>query len=170
MRHAILATLAAALLLAGCSSKSPSTDVQPAPMQAAANHTALAPLHFSGSVTAGADPYNLVPIGTPVGGGGPCSTAASTCYKHDFTIPAGITNTSMEAKLKWSVAANDLDLYLYQGDTQLSMDGINQFPPMGAPTAEQDMHVDGLASGSYTFWVVVWNGAAESYTLDATFP
>jgi hypothetical protein len=168
MRSTLFALLAAALLLAGCSSKSPSPATTAPAAHGMGNATAIAPLHFGGSFTAGADPFNFLPA-TPAGGANPCSTSASTCYKHDFTVPAGTINASMEAKLMWTQAANDLDLYLYQGDTQLSMDGINQFPPSGAPSPGQDMHVTGLAAGSYTFWVVVWAGAADSYTLDATF-
>jgi len=169
MRQTLLVSLVAALLLAGCSGKSPAPAVQPAASQAPANHTALAPLHFAGSFMVGADPSNYVPVATPVGGGGPCSLSASTCYKHAFTVPDDAGNVSVAADLKWGNAANDLDLYLYQGDTLVSQDGINSLPPSGAPTPEQVMHADGLAPGSYTFWVVVWNGAADSYTLDAAF-
>jgi hypothetical protein len=169
MRHAFLAVCAAALLLAGCSSKSPDSAASPTPTSATGNHTALAPLHFQGTVSAGADPSNFVP-GTPVGGGQPCSLPTSTCYKHAFTIPGNASgNVSLVATLKWSVPANDLDLYLYQDGTQVSMDGINSLPPGGVPAPEQVMHVDGLAPGNYEFWVSVWNGAADAYTLDVTF-
>src|ERR1041385_9128102 len=112
MRHAFLAVCAAALLLAGCSSKSPDSAASPTPTSATGNHTALAPLHFQGTVSAGADPSNFVPgtpapgnppplpplhfqatagpgadaatfvPGTPVGGAQPCSLPTSTCYKH----------------------------------------------------------------------------------------
>jgi hypothetical protein len=129
------------------------------------NATALAPLHFEGAITAGADPFNMVPAATPVGGAAPCSTEASTCYYHDFSVNA---SADVTATLAWGVVANDIDLYLYQGGTEVSRDGINDVTADPTPVDNQVMHAT-VAPGDYTFWVVVWNGAADSYTLDVAF-
>lgn len=169
--HAILlATLLA--LSAGCLSEDDAPAATPEASAPAANATmALPPLHFEGDVPVGADPFNVVPVVTPVGGGVPCSTSASACFMHDFTVPAG-TNVSvaLEATLAWSLPANDFDLYLYEGEEQLSQDGINGIPPAaGAPPTDQVMHHDGLGPGDYTFWVVAWNSVQDGYTLDVAF-
>jgi hypothetical protein len=170
MRFAALALTALLALSAGCASDDetadPTTDM-PAPM---ANATAPAPLHFEGDVPYGADPFNVIPVVTPVGGGAPCSTSASTCFVHAFTINGTNASVSLEATLAWDLPASDFDLYLYEGETQLSQDGINGIPPAaGVPEAMQVLRHDGLAAGEYAFWVVAWNAVGDAYTLDVTF-
>ena len=142
------------------------TDEPTAPV---VNGTAMAPLHFEGDVPFGTDPFNVVPVQTPAGGGVPCSTPASTCFIHAFTIPEGVIAT-VEATLAWSLPANDFDLYLYQEETQLSSDGINSIPPAAdVPSTTQVLHYEPLVPGDYDLWVVAWNSVADAYTLDATF-
>ena len=163
--HAIL--LAALLAFSSGCLSGEGNDPAPsdAPASPATNATVPAPLHFEGDVAVGVDPFNLVD-------GTPCSTDASTCFKHDFTVEEGTNvSVSLEATLAWTIEANDFDLYLYEGEEQLSQDGINQFPPAGAsaPPTMQVLRHDGLGPGDYSFWVVAWNAAADSYTLDVTF-
>ena len=172
MRSAALLLTALLALSAGClegGDDAPAeTPDAPAP---AMNATAMEPLHFEDDVPVGADPFNVVPVVTPLGGGVPCSTAASTCFLHDFTVPDGTNvSVSLVATLAWSLPANDFDLYLYEGEEQLSQDGINSIPPAaGAPPTTQVLHHEGLAPGTYTFWVVAWNSVQDGYTLDVEF-
>jgi hypothetical protein len=169
MRFTAIALTALVALSAGCASDDeapgPTTDT-PAPMD---NATAPAPLHFEGEVPYGFDPFNVVPVQTPVGGGVPCSTSASTCFVHAFTVNGTNVSVSLEATLAWTLPASDFDLYLYEGEEQLSQDGINSLPPTGVPEATQVLRHDGLAAGEYAFWVVAWNAVGDEYTLDVTF-
>lgn len=162
MRIATLLLVATLAPFAGCldSDDGPAPADEPVDADPAMN-TTLEPLHFSGSFAAGADPFNLVT-------GSPCSTAASTCFKHDFEV-TGNRSVAVTATLAWGVMANDLDLYLFQGDTELSQDGINTLPPSGVPPPSQVLRHEGLAPGMYSFWVAIWNGVADDYTLDVEF-
>lgn len=128
---------------------------------AGTNATAPAPLHWAGDILVGADPFNLAStvVATP-----PCSQDVSSCTYYDFSVN---TTVDLTATLAWGVQANDLDLYLYQGDKEVSQDGINAIGDV-PPVTSQVMHAS-IAPGDYTFWVVVWNGAADSYTLDVAF-
>ena len=169
MRIAPFALAALLAFSAGCASDgedpAPMADM-PAPM---ANATAPAPLHFEGDVPYGADPFNLVPVQTPVGGGTPCSTSASTCFVHAFTVNGTNASVSLEATLAWDLPASDFDLYLYEGENQLSQDGINSLPPSGVPETSQVLRHEGLPAGEYSFWVVAWNAVGDAYALDVTF-
>jgi hypothetical protein len=165
MRWFFIPLIALALLVPGClsSDNGPSTSDgsgQPSPM---ANATAPQPMHWSKMVVAGADPFNIASTVTPVP---PCSQSVSACYKYDFTTNA---TTNLVATLAWGLQSSDFDLYLYQGDTQVSMDGINQLGAAELPATTQVMHVDALAPGTYTFWVVAWDAVGDSFTLDAVF-
>ena len=165
MRNLLPLLAALALLLSGCSDDEAGTDDVPAPTDAAAPAAQVPePMHWEGEVPVGADPFNVVPV-VP----GPCSTQASTCFKHEFTVPEG-TEVDLEATLAWGLAANDFDLYLYEGDEQLSSDGINAVPPAAqVPEPQQVLHYAGLEDGTYAFWVVAWNAVGDAYTLDVTF-
>lgn len=164
----LLPWLTPLLLLSGCVSDDGGTDTGsdgPEGSNPMTNAT-LEPLHWEGDVTVGADPFNFLPVG-----GGVCSQDVSTCFFHDFVIP-GNQSVNLEATLAWGTAGNDFDLYLYQGSTQVSQDGINSIDPTNpaslTPQTTQVMHHTATA-GAYTFWVVVWNAVADSYTLDVTF-
>ncbi len=169
----LLAALAACLLLAGCTGSETDDDATPGAGDGATANALPDPLHWGEAVMAGADPFNYLPVDpndpTSLAGPGACSQDVSSCTYYDFSVNA---SAAMTATLAWSVQANDLDLYLYQGDTLVSQDGINSVDPTNpaslSPATSQVMHVD-VAPGLYTFWVVVWDGAADSYTLDATF-
>lgn len=174
--RAIPALLLVTLLASGCSSE-PQDDAGPAGSDGdgpGLNATAPEPLHWDADVIAGADPFNLLPDpNDPLGGNLPeCSQAPAgqdvSCHYYEFTVN---TTVKLEATLAWGVAANDLDLYLYNGQAFVSNDGINSIgigvPSL--PSTTQVMSVDGLAPGTYTFRVVLWNAVADSYTLDAVF-
>lgn len=169
----MLATLAAAI--AGCSGLEPAEAATDPQAPAMAGNATIEPLHWEADFLVGADPFNFVPASTPVGGGSPCSTDVSACRFHDFTVPGNASGNEtylLTATLAWGLAANDLDLYLYQGGTEVSQDGINSIDPFN-PTAfvggaQQILRHD-APPGEYTFWVVIWNGAADAYTLDVAF-
>ena len=166
----LLLLLLSAAALPGCLDQGgdpdPADDEPDTPMEETGS---MEDLHFEGDVPVGADPFNTIPVGTPAGGIAPCSSPASTCFLHDFTVPAG-TNASLTATLAWQLPANDFDLYLYQGDEALSQDGINSIPPAAeVPPTEQVLRHGGLGPGEYTFWVVAWLSVADGYTLDVTF-
>jgi hypothetical protein len=169
MRLAAFALTALLAFSAGCASDEETPGPTPDAPAAMDNATAPAPLHFEGDVPYGADPFNVVPVGTPAGGAAPCSTSASTCFFHAFTINGTNASFAVEATLAWGLPASDFDLYLYEGEEQLSQDGINGLPPTGVPETTQVLRHDGLAAGEYTFWVVAWNAVGDAYTLDATF-
>jgi len=121
-----------------------------------------APIHATGTIAASADPLNLQP------GGAICTTPTAQCTRIPFTLNA---SADVTATLAWGTPANDFDLYIYQDGTQVSNDGINQFPPSGPGDVAQTtqvMHAS-LDAGSYEFVVVPWNAVQDSWTLDATF-
>lgn len=165
------------LLLAGCSGATGdgASDGADDLADDADNMAALPPLHWANDVLVGADPFNFLPTDpadpTSLAGPGPCSQDVSTCYYHDFTVP-GNASVDLTATLKWMRQADDFDLYLYQGDTLVTNDGINNADPTNptslVPLTEQVLHAT-IAPGDYTFWVVAWNAASESYVLDAAF-
>lgn len=168
---ALAALLSMTFLLAGCASDDTGEGPASAEQESTFTPTVPEPLHFEGEVSVGADPFNVVPP-APVGSGMPCSMEVSTCYYHEFTVgedAVGNGTVSLTATLAWGLAANDLDLYLYQGEEQLSSDGINSLGAAEPPPTEQVLRHEGLAAGEYSLWVVVWNGAADSYTLDVEF-
>lgn len=167
-----LGLLLAALALAGCAGEGSDDDpsLTPGDGSGLGNATAPAPLHWEADVLVGADPFNNVPDpGNPTANNPPCSQQVSSCEVHEFTVNG---TWNLTATLAWGVPANDLDLYLYQGQTQVSNDGINTIDPVDPSSivgaTSQVMHV-ALEPGTYQFWVVVWSGAADHYTLDAAF-
>lgn len=168
MRFALLGCGFALLLaLPGCLDESPDGDDEDLlPDGSSPAAVAPDPLHWEESVLVGADPFNVIPVVTPVGGGTPCSTSASTCYIYDFAVN---TTVDLEATLVWGLPASDFDLYLYQDDTQLSSDGINQLGTVEVPPTSQVLSHGGLAPGAYQFWVVAWNAAGDDFTLDVAF-
>ncbi len=164
MRTPLLtSSFALLLVLAGCLGDSGSDGdlADGADPEAQAPATPPEPLHWETDIVAGADPFNVA--GTfPA-----CSQDVSSCDYYEFTTNGTF---GLTATLAWGIAANDLDLYLYQGSDLVSQDGINGIPPAASvPATSQVMHVDSLQPGTYTFWVVIWNGAADAYTLDAAF-
>ncbi len=148
---------------AGCSgTDDDQAPMDEAPVVPATNGTLPAPIHETGEFLMAADPSN---VATGVICTGP--SVDPPCYYYDFHTDV---NVSLEATLVWTNPANDLDLYLYEGDTLVSSDGINTIGnvPPDLPATQQVMHAE-VPPGDYQFYVVAWNGAAESYTLDATF-
>jgi hypothetical protein len=146
---------------AGCltedNAPEPTGDV-PAPV---ANATAPAPLHWENDIVAGADPFNANPVlATPE-----CSQSVSSCDFYEFTTNGTF---ALQASLVWTNPANDLDLYLYQGETLVTNDGINMVGDVPGPTS-QNLAAPGLPAGTYTFRVVMWNAIDEHYNLDVSF-
>jgi hypothetical protein len=156
MRFLALLLTALLALSAGCLEE----DGDPAPVEDApaplVNATAPAPLHWEGTFTAGLDVSNVV-TGVPCG-------PAGTCDFRQFSINGTF---DLVATLSWGLPANDLDLYLYEGETEVSRAGINT---VGDPPGTTQVLVHpSLPPGDYTFWVVAWNAVQETYELDATF-
>src|SRR5688572_16498132 len=121
--------LLAALLLSGCSGV---TDDDgggdlPGPGGLGGNVTAPDPLHWENDVIAGADPFNNLPTDpndpASLTAPPPCSQKPAgqdiSCEYHEFTVNGTF---AMTATLAWGVDGNDFDLYLYQGDTEVSRD------------------------------------------------
>src|SRR5688500_4360101 len=121
-----LGLLLAALLLSGCSGEeAPGDDPLGAGGTPLGSGTVPAPLHWCNDIVVGADPLNA--LGTPVTRAPPpCSQKPAgqdvSCEYHEFTVNGTVALT---ATLAWGVEANDLDLYLFQGATEVSRDGIN---------------------------------------------
>lgn len=159
MRSVALALLLAAAFVfsAGCLEDDQAPSTEPEVAAPAINATAPAPLHWEGETMAGADPFNVVLA--------ECSTQASACEFHDFSINGTF---DLEATLAWTNPANDLDLYLYEGETLVSNEGINNIGDPPGPTSQVLVH-SGLPAGDYTFRVVMWNAVNENYSLDVTF-
>ncbi len=154
----LITTLMLAAAFSGClEGDEPETPATPDTETA---ETALPPEDFSadGSFMAGHDPYNFV-------GGEPCSQPQSACEFVPFSTEV---TTSVAAVLSWTNPANDLDLYLFTADGQeVSREGINFVGE--PPSTEHRMPAVSIAPGDYEFYVVAWNAAAESWTLDVSF-
>jgi hypothetical protein len=145
----LLALALLALLLPGCSDSSePSADTHaatsmpPAPLPAA--------IHANETMPLSADPLNS--------GGPACTPPASTCFRYPFDLQG---NASVQADLRWTVIANDLDLYLMQGGDVLAASN-------GAQTASETLAVD-LGAGSYEFVVQGSTSGPEPFRFDASF-
>jgi hypothetical protein len=159
MRVVMALALHALLLLPGCLED----GEDPAPMDepmvvATTNATAPEPLHHEGEFIAASDPANAV---MPICFG---PSVDAPCHYYEFSTNV---TADLEATLAWGLEANDLDLYLYEGDTELSREGINAIGD--PPNTSQVLVHPGLPPGDYTLWVVAWNAAQESYTLDVLF-
>lgn len=169
MRAFLVTLLTLSAFLAGCSdNESGGDDEAPDTTTPTAGPAVLEPLHFQEDLVFGIDPFNVVPVGTPAGGGAPCSTPASTCFYYPFTIPAN-TTVAVTATLAWGLPANDFDLYLYQATTLVSSDGINMLGTAEVPPTTQVLRHTPLVAGDYEFWVAAWNSAADGFTLDVEF-
>src|SRR5688572_29244454 len=105
------ASLLAFLLTAsaGCMADDPTPVTDDAP--ATAEPLPPLPANFTHEVevTGGVDVYNFIPVPTPLGGGGPCSSPQSSCSKFPFTLnrTANVTVT-----LDWGMDGYDFDVYL----------------------------------------------------------
>lgn len=167
----LLGLLLAALMLSGCSGQTDdgNDDGLPDANGLGGNATVPDPLHWENDVVVGADPFNNLPTDpndpTSLTGPPPCSQDVSSCEYYEFTVNG---TASLTATLAWGIAANDIDLYLFQGTTEVSRDGINSLGAVGVPPTSQVMHAK-VDAGTYTFWVVLWNAAADSYILDVEF-
>src|SRR5688572_27595960 len=101
--HALL--LAALLgLSAGCLDDDGRPSAEEATPEAAEPLPPL-PANFTQEVdvTGGVDVYNFAP-GTPVGGGGPCSTDVSSCSRFPFTLNR---TANVSVSLDWTMDGYD---------------------------------------------------------------
>lgn len=157
--------VALVLPLAGCLTDSQSVEpttpvVTPAPKVPPPLPAAIKDAKM---VVAGLDPFNFVT-------GVPCSQPVSACYLYPFTVDdydvANSTgNVSIDAKLMWTIPANDFDLYVFkEGDAApVTMSA-------GSPPATEEAiaaELDG--PGNYQLIVVAWAAVADTYTVEATF-
>jgi len=110
-----------------------------------------APIEDSQTVTGSADPANFVT-------GEPC-TNEMACTEYPFSVA---TNVSMSAQLTWTIDASDFDLYLYEGDEQVTLSGAT-------PPGTSESISAALAPGDYRLIVVAWAVTMDTYTLEATF-
>jgi hypothetical protein len=161
MRSTALLLTALLALSSGCLEDKQAPEATPDAPAPVMNATAPTPLHWEGDVTAGADPFNAIPVVAPP----ECSQSVSACEFYDFTINGTF---DIDASLVWTNPANDLDLYLYQGETFIGNEGINNVGDPPGPTSQNLVHAD-LPPGDYTFRVVMWNAVNEHYDLDVTF-
>jgi hypothetical protein len=160
-----LPALAAALgiLLSGCVSVQVETSTTDGPTTEAGPRTLPAPIRDSKSVSAAFSGGN---VGDPAAVCEPEQTAQ--CFRYPFTANNTVAVT---ARLAWTVPGNDFDLYLMQGDTVVSNDGINTLPPAGPGelTATNQVLNAEVEAGSYELLVVAWFTGQDTYTLEATF-
>lgn len=158
--------LAAAFLLAlmaGCASDDSAEEpAAPAP-EAGTDAPIPAPIHEEQDFTLALDPTNVA-TGQPCFG----PSVDPPCYYYEVQVE---TMVDFVATLSWTLEANDFDLYLYEGETQVSSDGINTVGavPPEPPATTQVMRHEALPPGDYRFYVVAWNAAADTTTLDVEF-
>jgi hypothetical protein len=140
--------LLAALLLAGCSDPAP-----PAPQPDLARPPEpILPARIEADAT-------MPPSLDPVGSGGPaCSPPTSTCFRYPFTL---MGNATAKATLTWDLVANDLDLYLFEG--QEVLDDSN-----AARTTSESLSTR-LEAGDYEFVVQGSRTATQPFHFEATF-
>jgi hypothetical protein len=137
----------AALVLAGCSDPAPPA-AQPDP--------ATPPEPILPSIEAD---ETMPPSLDPVGSGGPaCSPPTSTCFRYPFTL---MGNATANATLTWDLVANDLDLYLFEGEELL--DDSN-----AASTTSESLSTR-LEAGDYEFVVQGSRTATQPFHFKATF-
>lgn len=155
---------------AGCASKLPDSALPGTGTPASGNQTLPAPIHASEAVTGSFSGGNFA-AGTPLDQG-ICSPApAAKCFHYPFSVNAtGGANTT--AVLTWTSQSSDFDLYVVQGTTIVSNDGINSVggtnPSAYVPVTSQTLHA-ALPTGQYEFLVVAWSVAQDTYTLDGNF-
>lgn len=111
-------------------------------------------MHWTGQFTVG--------VGAGAATGNPCTLAS--CDLRDFTLDG---THDLEATLTWGLPANDFDLYLYQGETELASAGSLQ--PGDAPGMSETLVYQDLPPGDYRFMVVGSTMVMDSYELDAVF-
>ena len=160
----LLACTMVGLLFSGCLGDSDAPVDDDSELDSDPLGAAMPPadMHESGEFTLALDPSNVATGAICTG-----PSVDPPCWYYDFHSDV---STDLVATLAWTNPANDLDLYLFQGDTQISNDGINTIGnvPPDLPTTEQVMRAS-VGPGDYRFYVVIWNGVADSYTLDVTF-
>jgi hypothetical protein len=157
-----------ALTLAGCAaapaSHTPTGTAAPAHAIPAALPKDISDTR---SVMGGADPVNVGVAVPPTTA--PCVYPPNGCIRYAFTVNG---TASYDAKLTWSLAASDFDLYLYQGNHLLasSANGIEGNPLAGVPPGTTGEALKGsLEAGDYILVVDPYAVAQDSYTLTVAF-
>lgn len=101
----------------------------------------------------------MPPSVDPVSTGGPaCSPPTSTCFRYPFALQG---NATAKASLTWDLEANDLDLYLFEGDEVLDMSN-------GGPTTSESLTTP-LEPGEYEFVVQGSTTVAQPFHFEASF-
>ncbi len=144
------------------------------PSRAARTTTAAAPaadlpaaIYDNRTVAFGADPFNFLPAGTPVGGAGPCTTQASTCFYYPFTVNATVNGTvAVTGSLSWTLQANDFDFYLYDTAGNQVIAGASD---VTTGPGTQEALAGELVPGDYQVYVVAWLVVNDTYSLAVTF-
>ena len=148
MRTLLLTALA--VLLAGCSGQQGTPDPAPFAPSGPAAAPLPPPIHANGTMPPSLD---------PVASGGPaCSPPGSTCFRYPFRLEG---NATADARLSWSLDANDLDLYLMQGSQAL--DSSNR-----GMTTSESLSAQ-LPAGDYEFVVQGSTTTLQDFRFDATF-
>lgn len=155
-----LSVLLLLMASAGCLGEDPAADEAADETSPEAPPVVKEGFDASGTMAASADPGNAAGMGI-------CSTPSAQCDRIPFEVMDAEAPLDLEATLEWVLPANDLDLYLFSGTEQVSMDGVNQLGD--EPGNQQVMRVQDLDAGAYEFVVVGWNAVGESYTLAVTF-
>lgn len=114
--------------------------------------TPPAPISDTKTVSGSADPLNTAT-------GVPCNHQAAGCFQYPFEL---MGNTTVDAKLSWTLPPSDFDLYLVQGERQITFSAGQ--PPGTTEAIKRDM-----AAGSYAFVVAAWAVAQDTYTFTVDF-
>lgn len=154
MRWAFL--LACLLALAGCTTPGDggdggATTTPPTTPDASA---LPAPIEDSKTVQGSADPLAGTPIGPP------CSSPLAQCFRYPFELNASAT---LDAKLTWTVQANDFDLHVFQDGQPTEF--ASTTPP---PGTQEALSVE-LEPGAYELVVSAYGVTQDTYKLIATF-
>lgn len=113
------------------------------------------PIQEQGTFTVSFDPLNLQ-------GGGICNTPTAECFEFPFEILGA--PVKVDATLEWMLPSNDLDFYVYEGNTEV----LSGASPIGVPT-NQEAITGELPAGEYTVIVVGWSAVGETFDLNVQF-
>lgn len=170
MRTLLILGLFTLAVFSGCADKAPAAEAPANPVAVATAPPLPAAIYDNQTVMASADPLNLLDV-VPVGPlGGLCSTPDSFCMRYPFSV--GMNQTvNLTAELVWETVGNDFDMYLVQGETVVSNDGINNLGstnPADYTATSQTMHFP-TPEGDYEVLIVGWLAVQDSYSLVVEF-
>lgn len=117
-------------------------------------------------VPAGADPSTVAMEN-------PCTTNPEACYRYPISLaepthPNQTVNVAMAATLTWGIDANDFDLHVYRGSSEIGSSTSPAAPlPGGSNTERVDLTL--TQAGSYEVVVVAWGSVADTFELVVRF-